>query len=267
MATIVTRAGKGSPLTHTEVDANFTNLNNDKSEVGHTHDLVSGTTAGFIDRPHEGPDRFVALNDFITTTVTNLWSLSGSGAGSGAAIITTPTTGVGWIEGSTGTASDGRVCVSCPNLNIIDLGRGPARWRDRVIFPTLSDGTNTYTHRTGFIDVTNAESTDAAYFRYTHSVNGGRWQAVTRSNASETAADTCVAPVAGTANSLDIRSDGGSNVLFYIDGVLVATITTNIPTGSARLTGYGALIIKSVGTTSRSFQSDYMYCEQLFTGR
>ena len=32
MATIVTRAGKGSALTHVEGDANFTNLNNDKME-------------------------------------------------------------------------------------------------------------------------------------------------------------------------------------------------------------------------------------------
>lgn len=31
MSTIVTRAGKGSPLTHTELDANFTNLNTDKA--------------------------------------------------------------------------------------------------------------------------------------------------------------------------------------------------------------------------------------------
>jgi hypothetical protein len=31
MSTIVTRAGKGSPLTHAEVDANFTNLNTDKA--------------------------------------------------------------------------------------------------------------------------------------------------------------------------------------------------------------------------------------------
>jgi hypothetical protein len=31
MSTIVTRAGKGSPLTHVEVDANFTNLNADKA--------------------------------------------------------------------------------------------------------------------------------------------------------------------------------------------------------------------------------------------
>ena len=33
MATIVSRAGKGSPLTHAEVDANFNNLNNDKVET------------------------------------------------------------------------------------------------------------------------------------------------------------------------------------------------------------------------------------------
>lgn len=33
MATIVTRAGKGSPLTNNEVDANFTNLNSDKVET------------------------------------------------------------------------------------------------------------------------------------------------------------------------------------------------------------------------------------------
>ena len=32
MSTIVTRSGKGLPLTHTEVDNNFTNLNTDKAE-------------------------------------------------------------------------------------------------------------------------------------------------------------------------------------------------------------------------------------------
>ncbi len=40
MATIVTRSGKGSPLTNTEVDANFTNLNSDKLE------LSGGTMTG-----------------------------------------------------------------------------------------------------------------------------------------------------------------------------------------------------------------------------
>ena len=43
MATIVTRSGKGSPLTNVEVDANFTNLNTDKLE------LSGGTMSGDID--------------------------------------------------------------------------------------------------------------------------------------------------------------------------------------------------------------------------
>lgn len=43
MATIVTRAGKGSPLTNTEVDANFTNLNNAKYEAG--NNVSVGTLA------------------------------------------------------------------------------------------------------------------------------------------------------------------------------------------------------------------------------
>ena len=58
MSTIVTRAGKGSALTHTEVDANFTNLNTDKIEAAQSVTLtnktialgsntVSGTTAQF----------------------------------------------------------------------------------------------------------------------------------------------------------------------------------------------------------------------------
>ena len=33
MATIVTRAGKGSPLTNQELDSNFSNLNTDKAEL------------------------------------------------------------------------------------------------------------------------------------------------------------------------------------------------------------------------------------------
>jgi len=45
MSTIVTRAGKGSALTHTEVDANFTNLNNDKIQSGDTVASLTITSA------------------------------------------------------------------------------------------------------------------------------------------------------------------------------------------------------------------------------
>lgn len=75
MATIVTRAGKGSPLTATEGDANFTNLNNDKLEKsggtitgyneGAIYDL--GTTGGTI-APNvaNGNVQKITLNSALT---------------------------------------------------------------------------------------------------------------------------------------------------------------------------------------------------------
>ena len=48
MATIVTRAGKGSPLTHNEVDANFTNLNSDKYQSGDSPTFNAVTVTGTL---------------------------------------------------------------------------------------------------------------------------------------------------------------------------------------------------------------------------
>ena len=49
MSTIVTRSGKGSPLTHVEVDANFTNLNTDKIQSGNTVAALTITSATVVD--------------------------------------------------------------------------------------------------------------------------------------------------------------------------------------------------------------------------
>jgi len=66
MSTIVTRAGKGSPLTHVEVDANFTNLNTDKVENG------QAVTFATIDIVTSGTDAEIAPNTGITG-----WNYSG----------------------------------------------------------------------------------------------------------------------------------------------------------------------------------------------
>lgn len=51
MATIITRAGKGLPLTNNEVDGNFINLNNDlagKAATIHSHTEATTSDAGFL---------------------------------------------------------------------------------------------------------------------------------------------------------------------------------------------------------------------------
>jgi hypothetical protein len=66
MSTIVTRSGKGSPLTHVEVDANFTNLNTDKVENGQSVTFAS------IDIITSGTDAEIAPNTSIAG-----WNYSG----------------------------------------------------------------------------------------------------------------------------------------------------------------------------------------------
>jgi len=76
MATIVTRAGKGSPLTNAEVDSNFTYLNTDKfeapSQTGNSGKFLTtnGTAASWADVP--------APNDGTLTMVVSGTGLSGS---------------------------------------------------------------------------------------------------------------------------------------------------------------------------------------------
>ena len=60
MSTIVTRAGKGSALTHNEVDANFTNLNTDKIQSGDTVATLTITTANVTTLTATGNSSFTS---------------------------------------------------------------------------------------------------------------------------------------------------------------------------------------------------------------
>jgi len=88
MATIVTRAGKGSPLTHDEVDDNFDNLNTDKVETSaigtaaaaNTGDFATaaqGTLADSAVQPNDSPT-FAGL-DVIGGTNTTVRTVLGGG--------------------------------------------------------------------------------------------------------------------------------------------------------------------------------------------
>jgi hypothetical protein len=55
-----------------------------------------------------------------------------------------------------------------------------------------------------------------------------------------------------------------SSVGFYIDGVLVATHTTNIPLPVIGFS-FDSIIQKSAGLTSRTMQMDYSAISQTFT--
>jgi hypothetical protein len=87
MSTLVTRAGKGSPLTHNEVDTNFTNLNTDKVEK-----TSAAITGGTIDNTVIGSTT-PADATFTTLTATGQTSLGGATGSESVRILSPVATG------------------------------------------------------------------------------------------------------------------------------------------------------------------------------
>lgn len=86
MTTIVTRAGKGSPLTNNEMDANLTNLNTYKVEqTSNTGSaaLPAGTTAQRDASPAVGYTRFNTQTGKNETWSGTAWVAGGGATGAG----------------------------------------------------------------------------------------------------------------------------------------------------------------------------------------
>ena len=97
MATIVTRAGKGSALTHNEVDANFNNLNSAKVETSAISSFVDDADAGAA-RTTLGLGTAAVLS--VGTGANNIVQLNGSSllpAVDGSQLTNLPASGDGGI--------------------------------------------------------------------------------------------------------------------------------------------------------------------------
>lgn len=180
-------------------------------------------------------------------------------SGGATATVTPDTSSIGAVQYSTSTGATATVCLRTDTSLLCFGGYEHTFVARQYLSLGLSDGTETYVFRSGFSDNTGGDATDGAYFRYTHSVNGGRYECVTRSNSTETAQDSGVAPSTSSYQILKIVVNStATSAKFYIDGALVRTITSNIPSGSARAFGFLTGVVKSAGTNGRGFTLDYM---------
>lgn len=94
--------------------------------------------------------------------------------------------------------------------------------------------------------------TNAILFR---AVNTGNWYAVTAAGGIETATDTGL-PQSSSYRVYKIVS-GGSQIFFYVDGVLKATHTTNIPT--VQLTPIVEAYATLAGASAYTIGVDYFF--------
>jgi hypothetical protein len=141
-----------------------------------------------------------------------------------------------------------------------------------IQIPTLATGAQDFCASFGFSDNSgydaNAACTDGAYFTLNRAVNAAKWITNTASNGTTTTTNTTSANVvAGNWYRLTVvvlQSTG--NVLFYVNGVLLATHTTNIPSGAARSTGIVWKMDKTVGNNAADMYVDYFELYGFFNG-
>lgn len=219
------------------------------------------------------PNRgFNFYTDFIQETSATATDngLAETNSGTGAATTQQAINGTGrpgLVRSTTGTTATGRSALSS-GVAAVAFNGGSWFYETAVNVTTLSTSTERYQLLIGFRDTLNAANqVDGVYFLYdeggvsTGSTAAAYWQTVTASNSTRTfnASLTQTTVNAATWVRLGIEINAaGTSVTFYIDGTAVATHTANIPTGTARALGFGTLIIKSVGTTARTVDFDYV---------
>ena len=247
MATIVTRAGKGSALTHAEVDANFVNLNNAKLEgtVAVTSGGTGATTAADA-RTNLGLGTIatqsaasVAITGGFVTGITDLAVADG---GTGASDAATARTNLG--AAASGANSD-ITALSGLSGNVTFTGTGNrirgdfsnATFANRVMFQTSTPNSPTAVEaipsgtdvNSSWTSYNNSDPTNASFIQI-----GARGATDVRISSDRRGTGTYLPMTFYTAGSERVRIDTSGNV----------GIGTSSPT--TRLEAVGAnVIVKS----------------------
>lgn len=240
------------------------NLSNERVATTGNHititDAGAGGAATFEWRFN--PRKRISYYSDFSTNLQFGTSVSGTGATAVLTVAYGDADHSGFSELSLGTTTTGRAgLVLSENTQAFLFGTNPNQLLACLFLQTLSSATETYTAWVGFNDAATGNGVDMVSFRYTHAVNSGRWEAVCRSNSTETVADTGITADTGF-HMFEISVNAtGTSVRFTIDNTTVATITANIPTGSSRTTGLFVGGVKSAGSTNRKIVVDMINIE------
>lgn len=219
---------------NTEVKVGSVGLN---AAITLTEDWVAGTTAGQTG-----------------------WIAAQAGTGAASALVgtdvDTASRACGVVQLTTGTTATGRAALSqgLTAFVLANLSSSSVEMRAKV--PALTTPSESFYVDLGWCNTTAAgEQVNGLYFFYTGSL-GDQWRAVVASASVRTYLSTSVSVSTASYQKFRVDTTNNSNTAsFYIDDVLVATASSNIPR-LAQL-GLSFRITKNVGLTARTFRVDY----------
>lgn len=213
------------------------------------------------------------FEDFINWNTQSMFvTYSGSGGSvsgfDGTLGIPTNTHPGCWKYTST-AATNWMALYASAGSNHVVLGGGETVFETMVYLSALSDATNTYTFYAGFNNNAN-QTLGTVYltFSYTHSANSGQWQGLSLTGGTSTTMNSTSAVAAATWYRLTIVVNAaGTLATFYVNGVSIGTISTNLPTSAASnyMQAMWTAWVRSAGTTSTYLVYDYIAFSQVVT--
>jgi hypothetical protein len=210
-------------------------------------------------------NQYCLADDFTYGTVgtsTGFWTVNGSNVSQvGAQAVNRP----GVLQFTTAASATGTAFIhNGVSAYVFGGGAVSLEWSARLT-TAVPDGTETYALWMGFHDTTSANTaTDGAYFLLTSA--SANWQTVTAKAGTRTSNTLSTGPTVNTWQKFRIDINAAcTSIAFYIDGTLVQTHTTNLPDTTSNNCGIMFDILKSLGTTARIFQVDYVKMGQQFT--
>jgi hypothetical protein len=274
--TIVYRIQNGYELSEIhDVDAQ-TPSNRDLLMYDSSTQLWENTS--FYQRAVSGVQYF---NDFENSVTLDRFQSVISGAGANVprvtAILSFQTAnqiGIGsYVSGTTATGFAMHISETNGQAQQFQFGGGSWIYESYVYVEALSNATDRFRFLSGFGDLaTAANENNGAIITYDEggTANGtsasANWQCVTINNGVRTLTTTSVAVSISWVKLRIVVNAAATSITYFIDGTLVATHTTNIPTfASTRRFKVKQGIFKTIGTAIRNVHCDYLFYENNLT--
>jgi hypothetical protein len=171
--------------------------------------------------------------------------------------------GIARLDNSnSGSAIVGLISATASPFSSIMFGGGTTwSWSNAVKVPAVSNSTQGFIVRSGFLNTlsTSTAPTAGCFFAFTHTVNSGKVQGNCVNGGTSDTCDTGFTPTADGWMQLNlVVNPSGTSATFTVNDSSLCTIATAAAIPTSTGTGYGTTLQKTVGTTARFLDIDYI---------